>query len=243
MLIMGLALVMTASRAGFITLLISGAVSLWHFGVRGRRFALIIATLFAGVLLLAVAGGPLLSRMSALTGEADSRQEQKAYESYEQRRYLMIKALEAIERYPVFGVGALNFEQYSGVWHEVHMSYLEIAVEGGIPCGILYLLFFYRGFKNLKKLRKLKNLDVHTTLFVGGLHASLVGFVVGALFAPEAYQFFPYFAVAYTSALVATVKEQGTDPMLSRTKSLRAGKSFTEVYARNRNSDALTSVR
>jgi len=43
---------------------------------------------------------------------------------------------------------------------------------------------------------------------VGALHSSMVGFVIGALFSPEAYQFFPYFAVAYTSALVATLREQ-----------------------------------
>jgi hypothetical protein len=57
-----------------------------------------------------------------------------------------------------------------------------------------------------------RDLDVHTTLFVGGLHSSMIGFAVGALFAPEAYQFFPYFAVAYSSALVAIVREQGLTP-------------------------------
>ena len=40
----------------------------------------------------------------------------------------------------------------------------------------------------------------------------MIGFAVGALFAPEAYQFFPYFAVAYTSALVATLAQQKTSP-------------------------------
>jgi len=45
-------------------------------------------------------------------------------------------------------------------------------------------------------------------LFAGALHSSLVGFLVGALFAPEAYQYFPYFAVAYTAVLVAIEQEQ-----------------------------------
>jgi hypothetical protein len=51
----------------------------------------------------------------------------------------------------------------------------------------------------------------------------LIGFVVGALFAPEAYQFFPYFAIAYTSALVATVaeRERLPDGAVERTRSLR----------------------
>ena len=43
------------------------------------------------------------------------------------------------------------------------------------------------------------------------MYASLIGFAVGALFGPEAYHFFPYFAVAYTSAMVAVVKQLDTE--------------------------------
>src|SRR4029077_8530926 len=67
---------------------------------------------------------------------------------------------------------------------------------------------------NLRKLRRVRDLDAPTTLVVGALHSSMIGFVVGALFAPVAYQFFPYFSVAYTSALLATVRERqsATEP-------------------------------
>ena len=34
------------------------------------------------------------------------------------------------------------------------MTYLQIAVEGGIPALIVYLMFFRCGFKNLKVMRK-----------------------------------------------------------------------------------------
>jgi len=54
-------------------------------------------------------------------------------------------------------------------------------------------LFFGCAFSNLRKLLRRKDLDMHTTLFVGGLHSSMIGFVIGALFAPEAYQFFHIF--------------------------------------------------
>jgi O-antigen ligase len=207
MLVMGLTLFMTASRAGFITLVISGMVVLWHFGVRGRRLSLIVISGFALVLLLAVAGGPLMKRLGAFTHRGDTQEEARAYESYEQRKFLVHKALEGIVRYPILGVGVRNFQVYSTVWANVHVTYLEIAVEGGIPALVLYLLFFARAFSNLKKLRGRKDLDVHTVLFIGGLHSSMIGFVIGASFAPEAYQYFPYFSVAYTSALVATIAE------------------------------------
>lgn len=234
-LIMGLTLFMTASRAGFITLMISGTVCLWHFGVKGRRFYLLVASALAIVLLLAIAGRPLMSRMNAITDERG-----EAYGSFEARKYLMQRAIEGIEHYPLFGLGMKNFEVYSGVWHDVHMTYLQIAVEGGIPSLILYLLFFSRAFSNLRKLLRRKDLDEHTTLFVGGLHSSMIGFAVGALFAPEAYQFFPYFAVAYTSALAATLTQRETAPQSPAAG--RWSRRYGVVSANHRAND-LTPVR
>jgi O-antigen ligase len=239
MLVMALTLFMTASRAGFITLAISGTVALWHFGVKGRRLFLIVGSGFALVVLLVVAGGPLISRMEAIAGGGDSRQETSAYESYAQRKLLMKRALEGIEHYPILGVGARNFQVYSGVWRDVHMTYLQIAVEGGIPSLILYLLFFGSAFANLKRLRRRKDLDTQTTLFVGGLHSSMIGFGIGALFAPEAYQFFPYFAVAYTSALVATIAEQDPARNLPEDRKVLR-RRFGNISAINRKPDAVT---
>jgi O-antigen ligase len=222
MMIMGLTLLMTASRGGFICFVVSGAVCLWHFGVKGRRFYLIVASALAIVLLLAVAGGPLLTRLTAINGNADTKLGQVAYDSYEARKYLMVKALEGIEHYPIFGLGVADFQVYSGIWHDVHMTYLQIAVEGGIPSLILYLLFFGRAFSNLRKLLRRRDLDIHTTLFVGGLHSSMIGFVIGSLFSPEAYQFFPYFSVAYTSALIAIIREQELAPQAPPEKNWRS---------------------
>src|ERR1039458_10083345 len=50
-LIMGLALFMTASRGGFMTLVVAGTVCLWHFGIKGRRFYLIVASVLAIIVL------------------------------------------------------------------------------------------------------------------------------------------------------------------------------------------------
>ena len=142
-----------------------GRVTLWHFGVRGRRVYLIAATGLIGVLLLAVAGGKLYDRFAALSGNTAT--EKSAYESYEQRMYLMERAIDGIENYPIFGIGVANFVTYSLVWREVHMTYLQVAVEGGIPVLILYLLFFRRAFKNLRVLRKAeKKLEPEMVLFV-----------------------------------------------------------------------------
>lgn len=201
------ALFLTASRAAFINLIIAGAVLLWQFGVKGKRAYLIVGAVFLSVALFLVAGKDLKVRLNGMFSSGDSEEQDSAHASYEQRRQLMIQAKDAIVHYPLFGVGAGDFQVYSGIWREVHMAYLQIAVEGGIPVVILYLLFFARGFANLRALGR-RHLDQETVLFVGALKSSLVGFVVGACFAPVAYEFFPYFAVGYTSVLFAVTQER-----------------------------------
>jgi O-antigen ligase len=208
-LVMCAALILTASRAGFINLVISGAVSLWHFGIKGRRLYLVVATVFVMAALLLVSGSRLKERLSVLSGATvDTQVEETAYESFEERKLLTIKALQGILHYPILGVGTQNFVVYSERWKQVHSTYLQIAVEGGIPAFILFVLFLRRGFRNLREVNQIGDLDHDTKAFAGALHASLIGFIVGAFFAPEAYQFFTYFAICYTSVLLAMVKEQ-----------------------------------
>ena len=223
-LIMMVALFKTGSRAGFIVLVIAGAVGLWHFGVKGKRVRLIVATVVVGVLMFAVFGDTLVQRFSAISDTSNSEAAEMARESYEQRRIAMDKAFDATLKYPILGLGAGNFEPYSGMWREVHMSYLQIACEGGIPSLILYLLIFQRGFVNLRRLRR-SNPDPETTLFAGALHSSLIGFIVGASFAPVAYHYFPYFTVCYTGVLAAMAaeKQAAEAPAVKLTYSPRLG--------------------
>jgi O-antigen ligase len=155
--------------------------------------------------------------------------------------FLMERAVDGIVHYPLFGLGANNFLTYSLIWHEVHMTYLQMGVEGGIPALIVYLMFIRCGFKNLKVMRKATDLDEHTVLFVGALHSSLIGFVVGACFAPEAYQFFSYFAVAFTATLLQTLKERETGP--SPITPPKKPRHFLEVYADYGRTGAVTPVR
>jgi O-antigen ligase len=181
---------------------------LWLFGVKGRRPHLIVSSIVLIVVLFVVSGKDLAVRFSGMLSAGNTAEQDTAYESFEERRVLMSKAVDAIVHYPILGVGAGDFVVYSGMWREVHASYLQIAADGGIPVLILYLLFFGAGFFNLRFLSKSRNQDDEQVLFVEALKSSLVGFAVGACFAPEAYQFFPYFAVCYSSVLVAIAREQ-----------------------------------
>ena len=208
MLAMCTALFLTASRAGFIDLMVTGAVCLWIFGIKGKRIHLVAGALLVALVVGVAAGGRLKDRFLDISGSnLQDTVDESAYGSYEQRRFLMGKSVEAVAHYP-WGVGVGNFVVYSGTWREVHVSYLQIASEAGIVSLVLYLMFFARGFSNLKKLRRMKNLDPEMAIFAGALYATLIGFIVGALFAPEAYQYFPYFAVGYTAVLLAIAKAQ-----------------------------------
>src|SRR5579863_6855174 len=128
MLAMCTALFLTASRGGFITLLATAAVGLWHFGVKGRRPQLIAAVLLVGLVVGVTAGGRLKDRFIAISGEElNDSVDVSAHGSYEQRALLMEKSVEGIVHYPL-GIGLGNFPNYSGTWREVHVAYLQIAV-------------------------------------------------------------------------------------------------------------------
>jgi len=241
MLMMMYTLFRTASRAGFIDLVISGAVALWLFGVKGKRPQLILVTVVVGVLLLAVAGKHLRERFFAAAGSVENSEDQKAYGSFEERKLLMKLAVSGMMHYPLTGLGTGDFVPYTGKWKQVHVTYLQIGVEGGIPVLVLYLLFFYSAFRNLRKLRKKGDLDPQAAMFASALYCCLVGFVVGACFAPEAYQFFPYFTVAYTSALLATVKEQEDEGAV--VNPLNPSSRFRNSYANFREERTVQPVR
>ncbi|MGB0103082.1 MAG: O-antigen ligase family protein [Candidatus Sulfotelmatobacter sp.] len=237
-LLMIAALFMTASRAGFIDLVVSGAVVLWHFGVKGKRFFLIAGVVLITVLSFAIFGNTVVQRFASIYKPASKAETDEALASYEDRRLAIERSFGAIERYPLLGLGANCFVTYSGLWREVHVSYLQVAAECGIPGLILYLLFFKRGFSNLKRLRR-AHLDPETQLFAGALHASLVGFVVGAFFAPVAYHYFPYFTVGYTSVLVAMAAErQPAEASIVGAPSPRV--AFVGIYNTSGRSRALT---
>jgi O-antigen ligase len=239
MLVMCAALFLTASRAGFIDFVISGGVCLWYFGVKGKRPQLVAGALLVLSCLFIGFGGLLKARFMAILGSDLDPTVQSAYGSYEERKFLYYKSTEAILHHPLLGVGPHCFANYSGIWKVVHNAYLQIGAEAGIPALILYLLFLGSAFKNLKKLRRRPDLDVHTTLFVGALHSSLIGFVVGALFAPSGYNFFPYFAVAQTSVLMAIVRE--TDASVVAPELVKEPRHIG-IYARNQRTKPIPSI-
>ncbi len=199
-LVMVYALFLTASRAGLISLVAATATCLWELAIRGRRRYLLVVAVVAGVAFWVFAGNRVGSRFDA-TAQTTDAERASAYLSAQQRWDLLAQSLKETARHPLFGVGPGNFQVVSGSWHVTHNSYTQMSSEGGVLAFLLYVMILWRGFVNLAATKGLPRSAEDRRILAGALRASLVAFVFGSFFASEAYQFFPYFLVAYTTAL------------------------------------------
>lgn len=202
--------VLTYSRSGFLALLLAGAICLWQFGIKGRRLHLVAATVLC-VILLAVAA-PFLGlypkiwtdRMATIvTNSPDRLEESYDNGSKEARRELLDLSLGYMAKHPIFGVGPGNFEAVSGTWRVAHNTYTELGAEAGLPALFLFLLVLAMACRNLWRVSRSEALKTDTNLevFTGAMWASFGAFLLGAAFSDTQYELFPYFMVAYTTAL------------------------------------------
>ena len=233
MLVMLYTVFLTGSRGGFISLIVTAAVSLWEFAIRGRRRYLLVLAALVGVILWQSSSGMLSRRLSGTFDEKDDAA--YAYSSAQQRQQLFWRSIEVTEEHPLFGVGPGNFEQLSGSWHETHNAFTQVSSEGGLPALILYVLFLWHGFTNLRATKRLASRRTESNVLAGVLHASLIGYVVGSVFTSVGFQFFPYILVAYTTALLSIAKNNASHSEVS--KSVSQLLPNNEVHAHTTESD------
>jgi O-antigen ligase len=213
----------TYSRSGSIAMLVCFMFCVWEFAIRGKRFHLLVATVILAVLgaVVIVATPNYLVRMQSIfqgkiSGAGD-------HGSWEARRELLRQSINLTIRHPIVGVGPGNFPVATEAWRVTHNTYTELSSEAGLPGLFLYLLLLGLAFRNLRRIRKFKgykaNKDIQ--LFASALWAGLAAYLVGAFFASTEYTLFPYFMMAYTSALYRIAS---TSPALN---SAPAGKENT----------------
>ncbi|MBI2683446.1 MAG: O-antigen ligase family protein [Acidobacteriales bacterium] len=198
-------IVLTLSRAGFLSLVVAMAVLTWQYGVRGKKFGI---TLTAAALVLGtfaiVAPGTYGRRVASIfIGALDEDGlDRDARGSRGTRIELMKRSVEETLSHPVFGVGPGQFQEFSGSWHVSHNIFLQFSSECGIPGLAIFLALLWRTRKNL-----IESDRVFTTLFskewllAGALRASFWSLMVGALFANFGYVFFPYMVFAFIACL------------------------------------------
>lgn len=194
----------TYSRSGLIAMVISCIICVWEFGLKGKRPQLLVAAI-----LIVMAGGALavtnpryVARLETLV-EGGDVQGSGDNGSLDARRELLMESIRTSFKHPIFGVGPGNFQAITQSWHVTHNTYTELSSETGFPGLGLFLAILFLTFRSLKKVRKspAHQADAQIQLFTSALKAGLGAYIVGACFASTAYTLFPYFMVAYVSAL------------------------------------------
>jgi len=201
---MTLAVFMTGSRGGFLSLIISTAVLVWEFAIRGRRIGLLASVALLTVILVHYSSGMVIGRLKDtfnLNGEDSG-----ALGSAQARKFLFLRSIEVTEEHPLFGVGPGNFELVSGDWHVAHNSFTQISSEGGILALILYVLILVSAFRNIRTAKRFAQRQREVLPLARALRASLVGYVVGSCFLSVNYSYFPYFLIGYTTALIVVAR-------------------------------------
>jgi putative inorganic carbon (hco3(-)) transporter len=206
MLVMVMGVILTYSRSGFLAIIICAAVSLYQFGIKGKRIHLLAMAVVAPVLLAVVAPAVGLypkvwiARMeSTVLGNIKDSHDKGSKEA---RTELLKISLKEMAAHPIAGVGPGNFQIF-GDWHVAHNTYSEIGAEAGVPALIIFILFLGRSLVNLRKAAKSEEYKRNPELqiFTGAMYASVSAFLVGAAFSSTQYELFPYFMVAYTTVL------------------------------------------
>jgi putative inorganic carbon (HCO3(-)) transporter len=198
------AIVLTFSRAGFITLAVIGVLAMVAMV---RRGALITALglVFAIVVALAVMPQQYYERLSTITNiEADvTGSAQGRWDDWK-------LSVDYISQHPLTGAGlgqdllALNSLRGHETWRSVHNAYLQAAVDLGIPGVSILIALLAASFQNARRVRKTaeRNGFFDLAMFAQGLSISLAAFTIAAFFHPIAYQFYFFCLAGLAVALV-----------------------------------------
>jgi O-antigen ligase len=181
------AVILTFSRAGFVTLAVVLGGSAWRFA---RRSHAAVAT----VLLLALAAaaflpGGYVDRVSTLADfEADPTG------SATLRWNDMLAATRYVAAHPIVGAGLgmdmLALNQARGErWSVVHNVYLQHAVDLGVPGAALFVALLVAAIRAAGRARQRRDPLGH---LAAGAEIALVAFAVAAVSYPVAYHFYFY---------------------------------------------------
>jgi O-antigen ligase len=211
MLISVAGVIVTFSRAGFLTLM---ATAVMLLAVLIRRRSGGAATLLVATALLVPLFVPdaYLARLSTITDiETDKTG------SAQGRWQDVIVASGIVAQNPIVGAGigndmlALNEYRGKATFRSVHNAYLQYAVDLGLPGLLLFAWLHIRCFRAARRIERLAQADEALRALgpiAAGIQVSLAAFFVAAMFHPIAYQFYFFtiggLAVALTHTARAT---------------------------------------
>jgi len=208
------AVIITFSRAGFLSLATILGVFAWTMSRRPER-GWAYAALTLGVAALPLLPGNYLTRLSTITNiEADATG--SAQERYAQQ----VAAVHYVLAHPIVGAGlgmnilAINETGLSPAWMNIHNVYLQYATDLGLPGLILFLLIFLGSIKSahLVQRRSATSPQSRELFYLAtGIKTSLLSFAISAFFSPVAYQF-QFYYIAGLAVAVKAVAEAAPRP-------------------------------
>lgn len=187
------AIILTFSRAGFVTLVF---LVLWLAWVRGRHqgmgsFWKMFAGLGVILIILNLAGpGGYGSRMATIV---DKNTDETG--SAQARWNMMVGTAQGMLAHPL-GVGVhmnnLLLHDTGLGWNGVHNIYLELGTELGIPGFIVFLYLLHRLLTVMKVIRIRHDPKSELSRLAEAAGGAMVAYAVSGMFYPVAYHFYFY---------------------------------------------------
>ena len=208
------AVILTFSRAGFLTL---AAIAVMLLAVMIRRHSSGAAAFLFAVALVAPVLMPdaYFERLSTITNiQADETG------SAQGRWADVVASAGIVAQNPIVGAGigndllALNDYRGRDTFRSVHNAYLQYAVDLGLPGLLLFAWLHILCFRGVRRLERLAQRDeAFRTLgpLAAGIQVSLVGFFVAAMFHPIAYQFYFFTIAGLAVALKNTARASAVE--------------------------------
>jgi probable O-glycosylation ligase (exosortase A-associated) len=182
-----LAVVFTGSRGGFL-----GLCTVLTVMVLKSRHKLLAGGLAAAAALTFFSLAPerIINRLGTIK---EVRNEETREASAQQRIRAWGESLEIIRDHPALGVGVSNMllvlprygNEDASEQRVSHNSYLQVAVDAGLPALALFVLMLGVTFLRLRKLRRLLRAHAPSDRLINyahGIEAGLAGYVVSATF-------------------------------------------------------------
>jgi len=232
------AVILTFSRGGFVTLAAILLVYLWKLRRRREQRWAWAALLMVVLVCALFLPSHYIDRLKTITSPTSD-----LTSSAQLRWEDTVTAVRSVVKNPIVGAGvgmnapALMQERGDRRWTAVHNVYLEYAVELGLPGLLLFLLLLAGCFNSVHFVqRRCVAVPPLRELFLlaEGFQITLVAFTVAGLFLPVAYDlFFYYFGAVAIAVRGVYIVETGRAPQLA----LEPPRRQTEWFRARRSSD------
>lgn len=214
--VMGVAVLMTYSRGGFLGLATSCGLLIMRLGRQSRAKTAGLVGLAMIILLLAMPSG-YGGRLSTIFNNNED-----VTGSAQERKLILRQAVNLAIRHPLIGIGMSNFPIYSIRERVAHNSYAEIAAELGWLGFAAYLALIIGAVKSCRRIEEAtrppeepeprdakrpagrgRDASRPSEIYYWsvGLEATLVAYIVCSFFTSIEYQWYLYYPLAYVVAL------------------------------------------